>query len=107
MLGMPIIAVPPCSVMRVYFGNGRQITALDDLQVHFSAINFWFKRRFVRTNNICDLYVDMVMGEQILLFGIVMLSLCFWTKPQKYQTLVPAKNSHRKVAFQVNDSAHI
>ena len=62
------------------------------MQVQFSAI--W------------ALYEEMVQGRQIVMFysTIVLLAndcgykgLQFWANPQKYQTLVPAKNSHLKV----------
>ena len=54
----------------------------------------------------CELYAEMVQGQQILVFypTIVHIAndcgykiLCFWANPQKYQTLVPTKNSHLKV----------
>ena len=54
----------------------------------------------------CDLYVEMVQGQQILMFYSTIVhiakdhgykSLHFWANPQKYQTLVPAKNGYLEV----------
>jgi GTP cyclohydrolase II len=51
------------------------------------------------------LYAEMVQGRQILKFYTTMVHIAndcgykilrFWANPQKYQTLVPAKNSHLK-----------
>ena len=46
----------------------------------------------------CDLYAKMVQGRQFAVLYITNVCeykiLCFKTKPQKYQTLVPAKYSH-------------
>jgi hypothetical protein len=48
----------------------------------------------------------MVQGRYILMFYSTIVSIAnvsgykilrFWANPQKYQTLVPAKNSHLKV----------
>jgi hypothetical protein len=64
------------------------------LKIHFASTKF------------CDLYVEMVQGRQILTFYTTMVLIAndcgykilrFWANPQKYQTLVPAKNSHLKV----------
>jgi hypothetical protein len=52
------------------------------------------------------MYAEMVQGRQILMFYTTMVLIAndcgykilrFWANPQKYQTLVPAKNSHLKV----------
>ena len=50
--------------------------------------------------------MEMVQGRQILIFYTIIGHIAndcgykilhFWANPQKYQTLVPAKNSHLKV----------
>ncbi len=67
-------------------------------------LRFWLKTYSVSTK-FCDLYVEMVQGRQILMFYALIDNDCrykilrFWANPQKYQTLVPAKNSHLKVSI--------
>ena len=74
------------------------------MQVHFFAI--WLKTPFASTK-FYDLYVEMVQDRQILMFYTTIVHIAndcgykilrFWANPQKYQTLVPAKNSHLKVS---------
>jgi hypothetical protein len=68
-------------------------------------LRFWLKTHFASTK-FCVLYAEMVQGRQILKFYTTMVHIAndcgykilrFWANPQKYQTLVPAKNSHLKV----------
>ena len=63
---------------------------------------FWLKTPFVSTK-FCDFYAEMVQGWQILMFYATIVHiandcgykiLCFRANLQKYQTLIPAKNSH-------------
>ena len=71
-------------------------------------MRFWLKTPFASTK-FCDLYAEMVQGRQILMFYTIMVYMAnncrykilrFWPNPQKYQTLVPAKNSHLEVVEQ-------
>ena len=68
-------------------------------------LQFWLETPFASTK-FCDLNVEMVQGRQILIFYTTIVHIAndcgynilrFWANPQKYQTLVPAKNSHFKV----------
>ena len=70
-------------------------------------LRFWLKTPFASTK-FCDLYAEMVQGQQILIFYTITVHIAndygykilrFWANPQKYQTVVPAKNSHLKVHF--------
>ena len=52
----------------------------------------------------CDSCVEVVKGRQFLMLdNVCVASVCgykilhFWANPQKYQTLLSAKNSHLKV----------
>ena len=73
--------------------------------VHF--LRFWLKTPFASTK-FCDFYTEMVQGRQILMFYTTIVYihvandcgykiLRSWANLQKYQTLIPAKNSHLKV----------
>ncbi len=71
-------------------------------------LRFWLRTHFASIK-FCDLYAEMVQGRQILMFyttrGLIANDcgykiLHFWANPQKYQTLVPAENSHLKVGRQ-------
>ena len=65
---------------------------------------FWLKGQFACTK-FCDLCADMVKGRQFLMFDMYVTNVCeykilrFLANPQKYQTLIPAKNSHLKVSL--------
>ena len=68
-------------------------------------LRFGLETPFASTK-FCDLNAEMVQGRQILMFYTTIVHiandcgykiLCFWANPQKYQTLVAAKNSHLKV----------
>ena len=70
-------------------------------------LRFWLETPFASTK-FCDLNAEMVQGRQILMFYTTIVHIAndcgykilhFWANPQEYQTLVPAKNSHLKVAF--------
>ncbi len=65
-------------------------------------LRFWLKTHFASTK-FCNLYAEMVQGRQILMHYITMVLIAndcgykIGANLQKYQTLVPAKNSHLKV----------
>ena len=68
-------------------------------------LRFGLETPFASTK-FCDLNAEMVQGRQILMFYTTIVHIAndcgykilrFWANPQKYQTLVPAKNSHLKV----------
>ena len=65
-------------------------------------LRFWLKGQFARTK-FYDFCMDVVKGRQFLIFAMYTTNVCgyknlrFWANPQKYQTLIPAKNSHLKV----------
>ncbi len=63
-------------------------------------LRFWLRMRFASTK----LYAEMVQGQHIILMHVGIIAhvsgykiLCFGANPPKYQTLIPAKNSHHKV----------
>jgi hypothetical protein len=92
-----------------YAATGDMIKSSIYLKVtsicRYIFLRFWLKTQFASTK-FCDLYVEMVQGLQILIFYTAMVLIAndcgykflrFWANPQKYQILVPAKNSHLKV----------
>jgi ABC-type transport system involved in Fe-S cluster assembly fused permease/ATPase subunit len=96
-----------CKLCIVYVSNANNKCTYLKVTIicMYIFLRFWVKTHFASTK-FCDLYTEMVQGQQILMFYATMVLIAndcgykilhFWANPQKYQTLVTAKNSHLKV----------
>ena len=90
-----------CMVVKIVGVTYLKVTII----CRYIFLRFWLDTPFASTK-FCDLNTEMVQGRQILMFYTTIVHIAndcgykilrFWANPQKYQTLVPAKNIHLKV----------